>query len=616
MRQIKNRPHKWKRGPERRKKEMEEETKKEKQLRVIEVISNIPAYFSRFSARKKDGPRIRFTPAYRGPARWIGYYKHQDFAISVKLCHDRNCLYCQNGLKDYEIRFGVDYLVDLDYLDSGELVVINGQPTTRKYFAAHNLREAAKQIKAEKAEKDEFCFPKLPSLNIDLPEIPTTGFRIVALGSVGRVGASCYAYINGKGEILVVDCGIDVGAFGGYDGNDFDEFLNEEKRLPNFEWLEKNSHRIKGILITHGHLDHWGAVPYLSRNITNNVPIYATNLVAELIKRQCRFLRQSGEPEIKIFEPGDAFQFGETSVETFLVNHSIPQACGLVIAADGKKVCHLSDFRLSGVSVSDRLVIIDNLRKAARDQVDLLAMDVVNVREPRFSLEEERVFSELKNIVSEALLQNRVIISFFGTNIARMKAVIAIAKETGRKLKFVGRTICDIYEIVRKLEMVEEAPKDGEGEIYCATGCQAEPGSCLEQLSQGKEVEGLSLKSSDVVIISSRPIPGSRNRLEAFKDMVVGLVQFAGIVFVDERGYFPEAFKGLNVEAKDSLHISGHGHQMDLMLVIYLLNPERILPIHSDYWAMEKFRDEVMKEYFPSIVCRDISADLPIIKVD
>lgn len=588
----------------------------ETKVKVIEVISNVPAYFSRFSGRKKDSKKIRFTPAYRGPAKWMGYYQYQGSIISVKLCNNRNCLYCQNGLKDDEIRFGVNYLVDLDCMDSGEPIVINGEETTRKYFVAHNLREVAKQIEAEKAEKDEAGYPILPSLDdIEVPKFPTTGFRIVALGSVGKVGASCYGYINEKGEILVVDCGIDIGDIGDYDGTDSDEILNEEKRLPNFEWIENNRHRIKGIIITHGHLDHWGGAPYLPRTV--HLPIYATQLVAELIKKQCRFLRRN-EPEIRIFKPGEVLQFGETTVKTFSVNHSIPQACGLVITANGKNVCHLSDFRLNGVRSDDRLTMFDNLREIAKNQVDLLAMDVVNVREPGFSFEEEKVISELRGIICQTPKEARIVISFFGTNIARMKGIIEIAKETKRRLRFLGRAICDIYEIARNLEIIDKAPEEegeGKGEIYCVTGCQAEPGSILERLSRKGEVENLNLKNTDIVIISSRPIPGSRKRLKVFENMVIGLAKFAGIVFIDKKGEL-EAFKGLNIKVNESLHTSGHASQLDLLSTIHILMPRQILPIHSDYLAMERFQKEVIERHFPSIIYRNMPPNLPIIKVE
>lgn len=539
--------------------------------------------------------------------------------LTVGLCNIPNCPHCRGAIKVE--KEGV-YKVKLQLVEKEEngFFLFFGRGI-RKSYVAHNPQNAVRDdvadarlnavvVPNEDKLNDGLGFARLPSLDFNVPKMPEPGVvRLVNLSRhPERVGASCYAYDDGK-ETLIVDCGMDVGFYeSGVGDNGYNLGMNEEK-LPNFKWISTWVSRIKGIVITHGHLDHIGGIPFLPPEVLGKVVIYATRFSAELIKRQCR-LRRTIEPQIKLFEPGDKLSFGDKIVvETFPVAHSIPEAVGLSIKFGEKRIVHLSDFKFNGVDHADG----DRLKKtletiSAGGSVDFLTMDVVNAKEDGMTSVERSVFESIKGIINRTPMGQRIIVSFFGTNVERMRAIIGVARELKRKLTFTGKTIEETYEIARNLGMVDEAPNEGFGEMYCITGCQAEPGSCLARLATRTD-DRLCLQPGDVIIISSRPIPGNGRRIE---EMVCRLQEQRAVVYLDTKANSRVYSFMHRVYYKDYLHVSGHGHFEDLLLAVYVLSPKMIYPVHAPRDSVVRFKERIVDHL--SQGCKCVESDgLPIV---
>lgn len=550
----------------------------DEKLKDVELIKDVEVYF---------------TPALRPPFDFMGCYEDgkTKLRLSVGLCNRSGCKFCQSSQRVISIG---SRIVDL------ELVVKEGEPApegktgSRKFYIAHNPRPMGTQVEQKKGieEKDEFGFPKLPSLDIRVPVIPK-GFKVIPLGHAGKIGAECFAYDDDKGNVLIVDCGIDVGYIES-DGPALDVF-GEPANLPNLRWIERNVERVRAILISHGHLDHIGALPYLAPEVLRKISIYATPFTARLILRQFRILNVSTEPKIIIFNPGEALSFGpEISVETIPVSHSIPETCSFVISMGGKRIVHFSDAKFNGNGYSEKIELTGRLRDAAKTAIDLLVLDVLNVREFNFTPQQNLVFESLWDVISNTPRTSRIVVSFFGSNIERMKAITGMAKSIGRKCKVIGKTMEDYYAIARDLGMIEEMPKEGEGEIYCVTGCQGEFGSCLWRLVRAEDTR-LSIEPGDVVIISSRPIPGNDR---AFREVVSGLSRLGAKVIIDSK---TSNFQDLAIKPEKDLHVSGHSNCEDMKLAIRLLNPRQIYPVHANFYQIVRFRREIMEKVFPQI---------------
>lgn len=545
--------------------------------------------------------------------------------LTVGLCNISNCPHCRGAIRVE--KEGV-YKVKLQLVEKEENGFLFFGRKVRKSYIAHDPRNPYDEVVAKNDAKEEIVpktavdkhnndvdgglgFARLPSLDFNVPKMPEPGVvRLVNLSRHSeRVGASCYAYDDGK-ETLIVDCGMDVGRFeSGFGDNGFGEITDE--RLPNFKWISTWVSRIKAIVITHGHLDHIGAIPFLPPEVLGKVVIYATRFAAELIKRQCR-VHKRPVPQIVLFEPGDVLKFGEKIVvETFPVAHSIPEAVGLLIKFGEKRIVHLSDFKFRGVDYKDEKRLVGKLEAiAAGGRIDFLTMDVLNAKEDSMIPEERLVFQSIRGIIAKTPISQRIIISFFGTNAERMRAIIGIAREVKRKLTFIGKTIEEVYAITRELGMVDEAPKEGFGEIYCVTGCQAEPGSCLARLATRTD-DRLFLQPGDVIIISSRPIPGNGRR---FEDMVCRLEEQRVVVYLDSKDYSRtySSIRTHRIIYKDYLHVSGHGNFEDHVLAVYLLSPSSIYPVHAPRDSVTKFRERIADYLTPKCKCVE-NDGLPII---
>lgn len=525
-----------------------------------------------------ENVKIYFTPGrYGGPFVWTGPYRNEkNQMLVVGLCSRPECSIC--GKVNILPASGL-YEVDLQIITTGKLA-----PTgvgNRKYCIAHNSRPVRREEKKpQTSEITSLDDIKLPSVEIIEKKDP----EIINLGHRDRVGSACFAYDDGR-DVVIVDCGTWVRQ---HDNNGEENgFHADPEELPNMRWIEENYYRIRAIVITHGHLDHINAIPYLPLNVLEDVPVYATRFAGEMIKRQCRLNQAIREPRIESFQPGETLKFGKIEIQSIPVAHSTSETCAFVISLCGKRVVHFTDAKFNGIGCQEKIALTASLHEIGEKPVDLLAVDVVNAREkdPEFTPQENIVFESLWDIVEKEKNAHRIFVTFFATNVARMKALMEIARACGRNFNVRGRAMEDIYEISKDIGLVPAiAPIPNQTELVCVTGCQAERGSYLYRAGLPQSTE---IRDGDVVIISSRPIPGTGNDRRLQK-LIIDLCYHGAKVYVDSAAYSHE-FLGYSVERKANLHVSGHGHQGDLKLLLELLKPKAVMPVHADLRAQLAF---------------------------
>jgi ribonuclease J len=391
----------------------------------------------------------------------------------------------------------------------------------------------------------------------------TGAIRIVALGGLGEVGMNCLV-IEADGRLLVIDCGL--------------TFPVEEPGVdvihPDFTWLIARAAQIEGIVITHGHEDHIGALPYLCEHV--DAPIHAPAYALGLIERRFEEASLSREPRLHECHAGDALPFGPFQVEPFDVTHSIPGSTGLVIDTPAGVVVHTGDFKLApnGDPPAGRA-----LARARERGVRLLLSDSTNAEVAGIAGGEAPVARAIDARVAAA--HGRVVVCLFGSNVERVASVLRVAHARGRKVLLLGRSLRAHVEIADSLGLLpspmpplihpDAADDIPPGELLVlATGSQGEANAALPRLSTGQHPR-LHLESGDEVVLSARVIPG-RER--------------AVLPMIDELER-----RGVRVwTARDdhALHVSGHACQTEQQRMIDALQPRAFLPVHGTYVHLKR----------------------------
>jgi ribonuclease J len=384
--------------------------------------------------------------------------------------------------------------------------------------------------------------------------------RIIPLGGLGEVGKNMMAY-EYQDDILVVDTGLM------FPENDM---LGIDYIIPDFEYLHDKSHRVRGIVITHGHEDHIGAIHHVLERVP--APIYASALTRGLIEVKLARRGMAGKAELHTLKAGETVQIGPFKVETFHVCHSIPDGFGLGITTPAGFVIHSGDFKLDHTPVDGWPTDYAKLAEFSQRGVDLLLADSTNAERPGWTPSERVIGPALDEVFENA--PGRVIIATFASLISRMQQVADAAVKHKRKLAFVGTSMVDNAKITRKmgylkvpdetLVSIEEAVNlpDSQVVLMC-TGSQGEPSSIIGRLSTGTNRQ-FDLKAGDTVVLSSHPIPGNE---EGVSKTINRMLRRGANVIHD--GIAP-------------VHVSGHASQEEQKLLLNLVRPKYFIPIHGE----------------------------------
>ena len=387
--------------------------------------------------------------------------------------------------------------------------------------------------------------------------------RIIPLGGLGEVGKNMMVYELGD-ELVVVDAGLSFPR---------DEQLGVDLVLPDFGYLAQRKANIRAVLLTHGHEDHVGALPYLLREV-GAPAVYGTKLTLELVasKLDEHGLLRTTELRELVPEEG-AVEIGPFRIEVVRVAHSIPDSVAIVLETPAGRVVHTGDYKIDHTPVDGIRTDIGRLADIGNEGVDLLVGDSTNAERPGVSTSERLVGEAFRQIIP--LREGRVLVSSFASNIHRMQQAIDVAVQVGRKVCVVGRSMRKNLNIARNLEYVS-VPEDtlvrpndlddlrpDEVLILCS-GSQGEPLSALTRIAYNDH-PAIHVERGDTVIISARPIPGNELRIH---DTINGLAKLGAEVLHEENA---------------AVHTSGHGHAEELRTMISLLRPRAVMPVHGEY---------------------------------
>ncbi len=397
--------------------------------------------------------------------------------------------------------------------------------------------------------------------------------KIIPLGGLGEVGKNMMAYEYGN-DIIVVDAGIM------FPKNDM---LGVDYIVPDYGYLLDKADRVRGLVITHGHEDHIGAIQHVIEQIP--APIYATPLTRGLIEGKLARNNAQHKAKFVTVQAGESRTLGAFKIEFFHVSHSIPDAVSLGITTPAGLVIHMSDFKFDHTPVDGWPTDFAKLAEFSARGVDLLLSDSTNAERRGWTPSEMVIGPAFDKVFTEA--KGRVLVATFASLISRVQQVADAAAKHGRKLAFAGPSMVDNVKIARKMgyleipdEMIvpiDQALKlqDHKVAIMC-TGSQGEPSSIVGRLSAGTNRQ-FELKSGDTVVLSSHPIPGNE---ESISKTINRLLRRGAIVIDD--GVAP-------------IHVSGHASQEEQKLLLNLVKPKHFIPIHGEL-RMLKRHAELAKE--------------------
>lgn len=401
----------------------------------------------------------------------------------------------------------------------------------------------------------------------------STPVRFTALGGLNEIGKNLYVY-ECSNDMFIVDCGL---AFPD------EEMPGVDLVVPDFTYLEKNKDRFRGIIITHGHEDHIGALPYLLKRI--NVPIYGTRLTLGLVEGKLKEHGLLAQASLNVVEPRQNVRMGCMSVEFIRVNHSIPDSCALAIHTPAGVIVHTGDFKVDYTPIEGGIIDLARFGELGNRGVLALMSESTNVERPGYTKSESTVGESFKGLFARAE-GKRIIIATFSSNIHRIQQIIDEAVIHGRRVAVSGRSMTNV--IAKAVELnyirvpdgtlidIEDVNKfDPDQLVIATTGSQGEPLSALSRMSSGDHRQ-VTITPNDFIIISANPIPGN----EKLVTRVVNDLMKQGAEVIYESMY--------------EVHVSGHACQEELKMMISLTKPKFFIPIHGEYKHLKKHVDLAM----------------------
>ena len=390
---------------------------------------------------------------------------------------------------------------------------------------------------------------------------------IIPLGGVGEIGKNMFLF-QYKDEIVVVDAGLKFPD---------EEMLGIDIVIPDFTYLLENKEKVKGLVITHGHEDHIGGVPYLLKHISP--PVYGTKLTMGLIENKLKEHQLSETAKLNVVSSSSEIQLGNYfNIEFFHVNHSIPDAVGLVIKTPEGIVVHTGDFKFDQTPVDGKVTNYHKLAELGQQGVIALLIDSTNAERPGFTLSERSVGVSIDEAFRAA--KQRIIVATFASNVHRIQQVIDSAIKFDRKVTVVGRSMINVVQIAMDLgylhvpdgvlidiDEIDKLPADEI--VILSTGSQGEPMSALSRMARGSHRK-IEVIPGDTVILSASPIPGNEKLVSKTIDLLF------------------KCGASVTHRSVSSVHVSGHASQEELKLMLNLVKPKYVVPIHGEYRMMRE----------------------------
>jgi ribonuclease J len=393
---------------------------------------------------------------------------------------------------------------------------------------------------------------------------------VFALGGLNEIGKNMYAIEYGE-DIVIIDC-----------GNKFpdESLLGIDLIIPDISYLEENKDKVRALIVTHGHEDHFGGIPYFLKKI--NVPIYATRFTLGVIEIKLKEHRILRETELYGIHSDSEVQIGDMNISFFKVNHSIPDCLGIVFNTPDGTIVHTGDFKFDLTPANNERPEIHKMADIGNKGVLLLLSESTNAERKGYTPSEQMVGENLESMIRKA--KRKVIVSTFASNVSRVQQVVQASEKTNRKLVLLGRSMVNVvgvaiergYLDVPKGMLIE--PKEVDDfppdriTILC-TGSQGEPGAALSRLSTGN-FRDAEILPEDTVILAAGPIPGNEKNVSAIVD---NLYQLGAHVIYGSG-------------STSGMHVSGHGYQEDLKLMLTLMKPTYFIPIHGEYRMLHHHR--------------------------
>ena len=387
----------------------------------------------------------------------------------------------------------------------------------------------------------------------------TSKLQIIPLGGLEQIGMNITAF-RYEDSIIVVDCGL---AF------PEEDMLGIDLVIPDITYLQDNIDLVKGMVITHGHEDHIGAIPYVLHEM--NIPLYATRLTMGIIERKLEEHNLLGNTRRKVVKFGQSINLGQFRIEFIRTNHSIVDAAALAIYSPAGIVVHTGDFKVDYTPVYGDPIDLQRFGEIGKKGVLALMCDSTNAERPGFTASERTVGRDFDNLFEEHQ-NNRIIIATFASNVDRVQQIINTAYKFGRKVVVEGRSMVNIIDIAQKLECIQ-IPENtlididelrnypDNKTVIITTGSQGESMAALSRMASNQHKK-ISVGVGDTVIFSSNPIPGNE---KAVTNIINELLQ-----------------KGAEVVFQD-VHVSGHACQEDIKLIYTLVRPKYAVPVHGEY---------------------------------
>ena len=385
--------------------------------------------------------------------------------------------------------------------------------------------------------------------------------RVVPLGGFGEIGKNLLALEYDR-DILVIDAGLMFPE---------SDMLGIDLVYPDITYLTERADRVQAVVLTHGHEDHIGALPYLLKYL--DVPVYATALTRGLAELKLKEAGLLADSELHTITAEDRLTLGCFTVEFFHICHSIPDAVGIVVHTPAGTVVHVTDFKFDQHPVDGKLIDVEKLRALGDSGVLLLMSDSTNADTEGFTPSEQAINGTLEDIMAAA--PGRIILATFASNISRIQQVINVARLNGRRVGVIGRSMVNNVRMAINLGFLDVAYDDllstsemnnrpPQKVVIVCTGTQGEPSAVLARLASGEHAQ-LEIVPGDTVVLSATPIPGNEELVNHIIDDLFRLG--ADVIYSD----------------LCDVHVSGHGSQEDLKLMLSLVRPKFFVPMHGEY---------------------------------